>query len=98
MNSVKITVVYAFKRPASFGLGDRGKRAKGHREFTTINPLAVPTDIKNVLVVSELATSHNAMNLLRRPMNFCVGGIGSVTRPDRRKRRVRMVKKPKDFA
>jgi hypothetical protein len=63
-----------------------------HRKLAAINPFTITTNCENILVVLEITTAHNAMDLLRQPMGFSVGGIGSVAWLDIQKRGVGMMK------
>jgi hypothetical protein len=97
VDGVEVTVICSIKGFTSFCLWDSGIRAKRHREFTTIHPLTIPADFENVFVIPEFPISHDTMDLLRCPMNFCIRGVGSIARTDIRKRRVGMVEKPSDL-
>jgi hypothetical protein len=66
--------------------------AKINRKLAAINLFTITTNRKNILVVPEFATAHNAMDLLQQPMGFSVGGVGSVAWPDIWKRGVGMMK------
>jgi hypothetical protein len=46
-----------------------------------------------MFIIPELPTAHDLMELLHRPMGFCVGGIDSITWSNRGKGCARMVKK-----
>ena len=54
-------------------------------------------DFENVFVIPEYSTSHDTMDLLRHPMNFCIRGVGSIAWTDIRKHRVGMVEKPSNL-
>jgi hypothetical protein len=97
VDGVKVTVICPIEGLTSFSLWYSGIRAKRHREFTAIHPLAISADFKNVFVIPEFPTSHDTMDLLRRPMNFCVRSIGTIAWTDIQKRRVGMVEKPSDL-
>jgi hypothetical protein len=43
--------------------------------------------------IPELLTAHDSMELLRRPMDLCVGGISSIAQSNQGKGCNRMVKK-----
>ena len=97
MDHIKVRVVSPFEGLSSFCFWYSGIRTKRHGEFTAVNPLTITTDIDDVFVIPELSTTHDAMNLLRRPMNLRVGGIICVTWANIRKRCVRMAEKPSDL-
>ncbi len=46
-----------------------------------------------MLVVSELATAHDTMELLHRPMGFSVRGVGGIAWLNQRERSAGMVEK-----
>ena len=97
MDSIEVMVPCRIKSATTLGLGNGGIRAKGGWKLTTINPLAVTTDLKKMLVVGKLVAAHNTMELFCGPMSFGVGGVGSITRANRKKCRVRMRKKMCDL-
>ncbi len=97
VDNVKVKVHRMIKSATMLGLQNGGIRAKGGWKFTAINPFAVATDLKKMLIVAKLAAAHNTMELFRGPMSFGVGGVCSITWADQRKCHARMVKKMCDL-
>ncbi len=91
MNGVQVAVAQAIKLFAPFSLRDRSKRAEGGRELAAINKFAIATHVQNMFVVTELPTSHDAMDFFARPVSFCVRSICCVSRPYGRESRTRVV-------
>jgi hypothetical protein len=67
---------------APLGSKKCGIRAKGGGKLADIDPFAIPTDLKEVLVISKLPTTHDAMKLLRSPMGLCVRCVCSIAQPN----------------
>jgi hypothetical protein len=93
MHSVKLTVPGVIKGGTLLGFWTGGIGTQRGRELASIDPFPATTDLKKMLVVLELATSHDAMELLRQPMGFSIGGVGGIARSNRRERSARMVEK-----
>jgi len=61
VNGVQIAIAGSIKEFTPLGFRDSGKRAKGGRELTAVNPFSISTHVYNIFVVAELPTSHDAM-------------------------------------
>ena len=97
VDGIKKTVGGPIKRPIPLRLWNSSKRAQRHRKFAAINPFTATANIQNVFVVAELPTTHDAVNLFRRPMGLSVGGIGRVARANIREKSVGVVKEATDL-
>jgi len=97
VDGIKKTVGGPIKRPIPLRLWNSSKQAQRHRKFTAINPFTATANIQNVFIVKELPTTHDAVNLFRRPMGLSVGGIGRVARANIRERSVGVVKEATDL-
>ena len=73
------------------GLRDGGVGTKGRREFTQVGEPTVASDAEELLVVLELPTPSDLVQVFGCPMGFSVGSIGGVTRSHWRKSGVGMV-------
>jgi hypothetical protein len=76
-----------------FGLQNCCIRTKGEGKLAAINPLSIFTDLQKMFVVPKLATAHDVMELLCRPMGFCVGCVSGVAGPNQGEESARMMKK-----
>ncbi len=54
VDSIEVKVPHTIKSATTLGLRNGGIRAKGGWKFTAINPFAVATDLKKMLVVANL--------------------------------------------
>ncbi len=81
VDGIKVTVSCTVKGAAPHGFRNCGIRAKGRGKLAAIDPFAIPTDLKEVIVISNLPTTHDAMKLLRSPMCLCVGCVCSIAWP-----------------
>ena len=61
-------------------------------KLAAIDTFTMTTDIKNMFIVAEFPTAYNVMEFFRPPMQFSVGGIGSVLWTDIWKKGVGMMK------
>jgi hypothetical protein len=93
MDRIKIFVTVFIEGAATMGLRNCNEGAKGRRKFPTIDPLTVRTDLQKVLVISELAATHDSMKLLQRPMRLLIRIVSRITRPDRQKRSTNVMEK-----
>jgi hypothetical protein len=82
VDGIQVKVFCAVKSTALLGFRNCGIRAEGGGKLAAINSFAIPTDLKEVLVISKLPTTHDAMQLLCSPMGLCVGCICSIARPN----------------
>jgi hypothetical protein len=78
VHSVEVIVFCRIKEATLFGLRNSCIRAKGEGKLASIDPLSVLADLQKMFVISELATAHDAMELLCRPMGRRVGSISGV--------------------
>jgi hypothetical protein len=92
VHGVKVIVFCTIKEATLFGLRNCCIRAKGEGKLAAINPLSILTDLQKIVVISELATAHDAMELLCRPMDLCVGSISGVAEPNQGEGSARMMK------
>ncbi len=97
VDGIKKTVGGPIKRPIPLCLWNSSKQAQRHRKFAAINPFTATANIQNVFIVAGLPTTHDVVNLFRRPMGLSVGGIGCVARVNIRERSVRVVKEATDL-
>ena len=97
VDGIKKTVGGLIKRSILLCLWNSSKRAQRQMKFAAINPFTVTANIQNVFIVKELPTTHDAVNLFRRPMGLSVGGIGRVARANIRERSVGVVKEATDL-
>ena len=97
VDGIKKTVGGPIKRSILLCLWNSSKRAQRHRKFAAINPFTVTANIQNMFIVKELPTTHDAVNLFRRPMGLSVEGIGRVARANIRERSVGVVKEATDL-
>jgi hypothetical protein len=87
MHSIEVMVHGAIKEPIPIGFWNGGiLGTQRGRELASINPFTATTDLKKMLVVSELATAHDTMELLCGPVGFSVGGVGGIARSNQRER------------
>ncbi len=75
VHGVKVMVFCTTKEATLFGLWNCCIRANGEGKLAAINPLFILTDLQKMFVISELATAHDVMELLCRPMGLCVGSV-----------------------
>ena len=97
VNSIEKPVGRPIKGRTPFSLRNGSKRTQRHRKLSAVNPLPATADIQNVFIIPKLPTTHDAVNFLRRPMCFSVGGVGRVARANGRERSVGMMKETADL-
>jgi hypothetical protein len=83
VDCVEIFVFTPIEWFAAMRLGDRGIRANRGRELATIDPRAIPADLKEMLVIAKFATAHGAVEFLRRPMRLFIRSVGSIAGANR---------------
>jgi hypothetical protein len=78
INRVKIFIPSPLKgfTPITFGHG--GKETKRWREFTTVNPYAIPTDLEEMIVITKLSASHRVVEFLGCPVGLFVAELSSI--------------------
>ena len=97
MNGIEVLVLCFVKETSALSFWDGSVGTKRGGKFTAIDPFPIPTNLKKMFVVAEFTAAHDSMQLLRGPMRLGIGGIGGVTRPNRRERCAVVVKEPSDF-
>jgi hypothetical protein len=82
VHSIKVIAFCTIEEATLFGFGNCCIRAKGEGKLAAIDPLSVLTNLQKMFAISELATAHDAMELLCRPMGLCVGSNNGVVGPN----------------
>ncbi len=82
VDGIQVKLCCTVESAALLGFRNCGIRSKGGGKLVTIDPIAIPTDLKEVLVISKLPTTHDAMKLLCSPMGLCVQCFCSIAWPN----------------